>query len=201
MKSICCFSFFLFIIIFSSTACSTAETSKTDNLPAQTPALPKKPLTEIDLTTIKHTDPKGRVQDGGLQDKDFKELPIAENLLAHGKDSIPFLIGKLDDETKMDKGAMDFWSEVYVGDVALMILNDFFTSADGLTSTIPGFGWDEFLERGNDKDSTGEEILRKYIKKHGRKNIKERWQKLWDENKENIFWDEAERCFKITKQT
>lgn len=196
MKSICCFSFFLFIFIFSSTACSVNETSKTGNFPNQTPALPKKPLTEIDLTAIKHTVPEGRVQDGGLQDKDFKELPIAENLLAHGKDSIPFLIGKLDDETEMDNGAMDFWYKVYVGDVALMILNDFFTKGDGLSSTIPGFGWDEFLERGNDKDSTGEEILRKYIKKYGRKTIKARWQKVWDANKDNIFWDEAERCFK-----
>lgn len=45
----------------------------------------------------------------------------------------------------------------------------------------------------------GEEILRRYIKKHGRKNIQKRWQKMWDENKENVFWDETERCFKLKK--
>jgi hypothetical protein len=74
-----------------------------------------------------------------------------------------------------------------------------FTKSDGINSTIPGFSWDEFLERGNDKDSTGEQILRIYIEKHGRKSIKKQWQKLWDKNKENIVWDENERCFKFLK--
>jgi len=185
------------IIIFLLSGCNTTEISRADTLPTQTPTLAKKLLKDIDLTTIKHI-AKGRAQDDGLQDTDFKELPIAADLLAHEKDSIPFLIGKLDDETKMDGQVVDFWYRVYVGDVALIILNDFFTRDDGLTSTIPGFGWDEFLERGNDKNSMGEEILRKYIEKHGRKKIKERWQKVWDENKENIYWDDTERCFKIS---
>lgn len=158
---------------------------------------PKKDLNEIDLTTIKHIVPKGRAQDGILEDEDFRKLSIADDLIAHGKYSIPFLITKLDDETEMKRQTIDFWYEVYVGDVALIILNDFFTRDDGTTSTIPGFSWDEFLERGNDKDSMGEQILRNYIEKHGRKNIKERWQKMWDDNKENIFWDKTEKCFKI----
>jgi hypothetical protein len=199
MKSNIFFLCFLIIINFSSLSCSTVEISKADSFPVQKPALPKKPLTDIDLTTIKHIAPKGRAQDGTLEDEKFNTLPIAEDLLAHGKDSIPFLISELDDETKMKRQIIDFWYEVYVGDVALVILNDFFTKSDELTSTIPGFGWDEFLERGNDKNSIGEEILRRYIKKHGRKNIKERWQKMWDENKENIFWDESERCFNVKK--
>jgi len=188
----------LFIIIFLLSGCTTAEISKADRLPTQTHVLPKTDLSKIDLTEIKHIAPKGRAQDGGLQDKEFNELPIVNDLLAHGKDSIPFLIGKLDDETEIDRHVISFWYEAYVGDIALIILNDFFTGEDGITSTIQGFGWDEFLERGNDKDSMGEAILRKYIKKHGRKNIKARWQKVWDENKENIYWDDTERCFKVS---
>lgn len=97
----------------------------------------------------------------------------------------------------MKRQTIDFWYEVYVGDIALIILNDFFTKNDGITSTIPSFSWDEFLERGNDKDSTGEQILRNYIEKHGRTKIKERWQKMWKENKEDIYWDESKRCFMI----
>jgi len=124
---------------------------------------------------------------------------FVNDLLAHGKDSIPFLIGKLDDETEIDRSVISFWYKVYIGDIALIILSDFFTNDDGKTSTIQGFGWDDFLERGNDKDSMGEAILRNYIKKHGRKNIKARWQKVWDENKENIYWDETNKCFKIKK--
>jgi len=187
----------LIIIIFLLSGCNTAEISRADTLPTQTPVLAKKPLKDIDLTSIKHI-AKSRAQDGSLEDKDFKELPIADDLLAHGKDSIPFLISKLDDETEMKRGTIDFWYDVYVGDVALVILTDFFTKDDGLTSTIKGFGWDEFLERGNDKKLMGIDILRRYIEKHGRKSIKERWQKVWDENKENIYWDDTERCFKIS---
>jgi len=187
------------IIIFLLSGCNTAEISKVDTLLAQTPALPKIDLSKIDLTEIKHIAPKGRAQDGGLQDIEFNELPIVNDLLAHGKDSIPFLIGKLDDETEIDRSVISFWYKVYIGDIALIILSDFFTNDDGKTSTIQRFGWDDFLERGNDKDSMGEAILRNYIKKHGRKNIKARWQKVWDENKENIYWDETNKCFKIKK--
>jgi hypothetical protein len=176
---------------------SAVESAKYDHLPTPTPSVVKKDLNMIDLTTIKHIAPKGRAQDGTLEGEKFTKLSIADDLLAHGKDSIPFLISKLDDETEMKRGTIDFWYEVYVGDVALIILKDFFTKNDDLTSTITGFGWDDFLERGNDKASMGEQILRNYIEKYGRKNIKERWQKMWDENKEKIYWDENERCFKI----
>ena len=199
---------FVTIIILLLSGCSSSEVPKTEILkteiskaeisPSQTPVLPKKALSQIDLTEIKHI-ARGRAQGGTLQDENFNKLPIANELLAHGKDSIPFLIGKLDDETKMDDSVIDFWYRSYVGDIALVILIDFFTKEDEMTSTIQGFGWDDFLERGNDKDSMGEAILRNYIEKHGRKNIKARWQKVWDENKENIFWDETERCFKIGK--
>lgn len=196
MKSTVFFLCFLTLINFSSLGCSTVEISKADSLQVQKPVLPKKPLADIDLTTIKHID-KGRAQDGSLEDENFNTLPIAEDLLAHGKDSIPFLISKLEDETEMKRGTMDFWYDVYVGDIALIILVDFFTKDDELTSTIKGFEWDEFLERGNDKDSMGIDILRSYIEKYGRKTIKERWQKMWDENKENIYWDISENCFKL----
>lgn len=161
-----------------------------------TSTVTKKDLKEIDLTKIKHIG-KGRAQDRTLEDENFQTLPIADDLLAHGKNCIPFLISKLDDETEMKRGTIDFWYDVYIGDVALVILMDFFTKDDEITSTIPGFGWDDFLERGNGKKSMGIDILRRYIEKHGRKKIKERWQKMWDENKEKIYWDENERCFNI----
>jgi len=125
---------FLFITIISlSSGCNTAEISKADTLPTQTPVLMKTDLSKIDLTEIKHIAPKGRAQDGGLQDKDFNELPIVNDLLSHGKNSIPFLIGKLDDETEIDRHVINYWYKVYVGDIALMILHSFFTNNDGIT--------------------------------------------------------------------
>lgn len=193
-------SFLVFILFFLS-GCNVISRSKIDTTPTPIPQTStlKKNLAEIDLTTIKHTVSQGRIQDNGLRDENFKRLSVTDDLLANGKDSIPFLIGKLNDETKMDSQAMDFWYELYVGDIALIILTDFFTKEDAKTSTIPGFAWDEFLERGNDKAAMSEEILRRYIKKHGRKNIKERWQKLWDTQKENIFWNEKENCFDVKR--
>ena len=188
--------FLIAFSIFLLSNCSATKSASYDDLSLPTPTVAKRDLKEIDLTTIKHIG-KGRAQDGTLEDETFHTLPIADDLLAHVKDCIPFLISKLDDETEMKRGTIDFWYDVYVGDVALVILNDFFTKDDELTSTIKGFGWDEFLERGNDKTSMGIDILRRYIKKHGRKNIKERWQKMWDENREKIYWDENERCFNI----
>ena len=187
------------VIFFSFLGCSPSEISKSNNLPTQTPTVPKKSLSEINLTTIKHISPKGRAQDGSLEDDNFAELSIADELLSHGKDCIPFLISKLDDETELKRGTVDFWYEVYVGDIALIILTDLFTKPDAKTSTILFFSWDDFLERGNDKASMGEEILRRYIKKNGRKKIKERWQKMWDAQKENIFWNEKERCFDVKR--
>ena len=192
----------LFVVVISFlTGCDVKNVSKSDSIPTPIPRTSplKKKLADIDLTTIKHTVPQGRVQDNGLADENFQLLNLTGDLIANGKDSIPFLISKLDDETKMDSQAMDFWYEVYVGDMALIILTDFFTKIDGKTSTIPGFSWDEFLERGNDKDSMSEEILRRYIKKHGRKNIKKRWQYVWDAQKEGIFWNETEKCFDVKR--
>jgi len=139
----------------------------------------------------------GRIQDG--TDAVGNENHIVQELLANGKDSIPFLIDQLDNETEINRHIVPFWYRVYVDDLALIVLNDFFTDQTELKSTVPGFDWDEFLERGKDKDSTSEEIFRRYIQKHGRRNIKERWQRMWEQNKDNIYWDNNCSCFNLKK--
>ena len=102
-------------------------------------------LTDINLATIGALAPKGRVQD-----TEYNRLPLVDQLIAHGKDSIPFLISKLNDETKVTG------------------------------TTIAGVGWRKFLERGSNNDLTGEQVLRNYISRHGRGKIKKRWQKIWE---------------------
>src|SRR5687767_12915184 len=62
----------------------------------------KVPFKQIDLTLIGPMGGKGRVQD-----RDYKDLPVVDQLLYHGKEAIPFLIGKLDDETKIDYQIVD----------------------------------------------------------------------------------------------
>lgn len=101
---------------------------------------PKKvvvPLKDIDLSKIGHITPKGRVQD-----KYYNELPIVDQLIANGKESIPYLISKLEDETSIKEHVMDYWSLMRVGDKA-------------------------------------------------------KWQHVWDENKERIYWDEKDRSFRV----
>jgi len=151
-------------------------------------------LAEINLADIGAIAPKGRVQD-----TEYKRLPVVERLIAHGNESVPYLISKLDDETKIAGHVVDYWYDVRVGDVALIILTDFFTDSSWQTTTISGVGWDKFLERGDDTNLTGEQLLRNYISKHGRTKIKERWQQIWQQYRNEIEWDEKERCFKVTK--
>jgi hypothetical protein len=162
------------------------------SMPASAAPSPQIQLSEINLAQIGHLTPKGRVQD-----KDYNELVVVEQLLAHGKESIPFLISKLEDETEIEGPVVDYWYKVHVGDVALIILCDFFLDRTWKSSTIAGMEWDEFLERRNDKHLTGEQLLRNYIERYGRKRIRERWQKVWDKYQQRIYWDDQERAFKV----
>jgi len=152
----------------------------------------KPPLELVDISKLPVLS-KGRFQDGDTALGEPNQ--VAKDLVANGKAAIPFLIAKLEDETEMDSRVINFWYQLYVGDMAHIILTDLFTDKSGLHSTIPGFEWDEFLERGGDRSLIGEEVLRRYIRKHGRKSIKQRWQKMWEQNKENIYWDEKCFCF------
>lgn len=150
------------------------------------------PLSEIDLSKIGHIAPIDRVQD-----KEENQLKVVNDLIANGKDSIPFLISKLEDKTKINEPVLDFWGEIRVGDVAFVILTDFFSGASSHhKETITGVGWNEFLGCTN-SDVPAQNCYLDYVEKHGRKTIKSRWQKIWEENKDKIYWDEAERCFKV----
>jgi hypothetical protein len=187
--------FFSFVASVLLISCGNADAVRVSNSavsPAYASPSPQIRLSEINLAQIGRIAPKGRVQD-----RDYNQLPVVEQLIAHGKEAIPFLIGKLDDETKIKGHVIDYWNQVYVGDVALIILSDFSVNRSRERSTIEGMKWDEFLGRGNDREITSEQLLRNYIEKHGRKRIKERWQDVWEKYQERIYWDEQERAFKV----
>lgn len=150
------------------------------------------PLSQIDLIQIGAIAPKGRVQD-----REYNHLPVVENLIAHGNKAVPFLIAKLDDETKIKGHVFDHWSDVRVGDVAFIILTDFFTDPTWQKTTIPGVGYDAFLQRAPKSDVTGEQLLRNYITKHGRHDITNRWREIWAQYKDRAYWDNNDRCFRI----
>ena len=152
----------------------------------------KKPLSKLDLSNIGHIAPKGRVQD-----KNYNNLAVIDELVAAGKDSIPFLISKLEDETVIDHHVLDYWPQpVKVGDVAYVILANFTTDSSWTKSTLPGTDWDSLLGK-YDPNLPGVERLARFVEKNGRKPIRQKWERVWAEHKDQIVWDERERCFKV----
>jgi hypothetical protein len=185
----------LLIGLLVFTGCGPTSTSapvKTATPERARQNLPTVPLSQIDLSKIGAVTPKGRVQD-----KDYNNLPVVENLIAHERRAVPFLIGKLDDETEIKNHVFDYWSDVRVGDVAFTILTDFFTDPTWQKTTIPGVGYDTFLGRKPNSNETGEQLLRNYISKHGRHEITTRWRAIWAQYQDRVYWDENDRCFKL----
>jgi hypothetical protein len=157
------------------------------------PYLPASELTNLKLNQITRIAPKRRVQD-----KDRNKIKVVEYLIAVGKPSIPWLIEQLDDETKIDHQVMDYWYQTQTGDVALIVLSNFFEDR-ARNPTVPGFGWDSFLERKN-PEAMAEQILRTYIARFGRSKMKSRWQEMWQKNKDDIDWDWDCYCYRIREE-
>ncbi len=146
----------------------------------------------IDLSKIGRIASKGRVQD-----EEYNQLEVIGQLIAEGKESIPFLISQLESEKKVRGRVMNFWYKITVGDLAFIALVDFFTDPTWNGSTIPGLTWAEFLEVEKDSTLDAESQLRNYLSKYGRRQLKAKWERVWDENKERLYWDGKDRCFKL----
>ena len=176
-------------------ACSEEKIPDIHLPTAEPPPSPKPHLDEIDISKMGALGPTRMQTD--MTDAEGNQNWILDALIANGKDSIPFLINQLDDETKIERRIIPFFYQQSVGDLALVILSQLFVDESERRSTVPGFWWDDFLERGNDRTLMAEEVLRRYIRKNGRKKIKERWQEMWGNNREKIFWDQRCNCFKL----
>lgn len=149
----------------------------------------------VDLRKIKDVAPKGRVQDKYYN----QNLPEIDALIAIGNSSIPFLLNKIEDETVIDNHVFDYWPSVHVGDVAIVILTNFFLDSKWEHSTVPGMGWDEVLDRKNNQEATGDELLEKFIAKNGRIGLRQKIEKILAPYDNQFLWDENERCFKPIK--
>ena len=132
------------LFIFAGCSAASGPLVKAPTAEKRVALAPTIPLAEIDLTKIGRVAPKGRVQD-----TDYNHLPVVENLISYGNEAVPFLIGELNDETKIGGHVFDYWYDVRVGDVAFVILTDFFTDPTWRNTTIPDVGYDTFLRRAN----------------------------------------------------
>ena len=156
-------------------------------------ALAAAPVATVDLARIGHVQPKGRIQD-----TEYNNLPVVDALISMGPSAIPFLVSQLEDEGRAEGHVFDFWPDVRVADVALVVLCDFFLAADWRTPTVPGLQWDSLLER-RDQDASGAILLQEFVAKHGRAEIRRRVEKILQAHTRGFAWDEKERCFRPSK--
>jgi hypothetical protein len=132
---------------------------------------------------------------GRLQDKEYCESKMMNQIIAQGKDAIPILISQLTGTRKSKEPIEDYWYMTTEGDIAYFILGDLFTDSDWHTFTMPGL---EALNHDCGEDVAAEPCWREFLKKHGRKFVQDQWLAAWNANKDRVYWDEKERCFRVS---
>jgi hypothetical protein len=132
---------------------------------------------------------------GRLQDKDYCESKMMDQIIAQGKSAIPILISQLTDTRATKEPIYDYWYKTRAGDIAYFILTDLFTDANWTTFTMPGL---EALKENCSENIAAEPCWREFLKKHGRKFVQDQWLAAWNANKDRVFWDEKERCFRFS---
>jgi len=133
---------------------------------------------------------------GRLQDRDYCNSHLMDQIVSDGKAAIPALISQLRDTRPTNEPIYDYWSRTTAGDVAYFILNDLFTDSDWKTFNMPG------LESFNDRcHSHAEDCWQIFLKKHGRKFVQDQWLAAWQKNKDRVYWNEQARCFRLYPQS
>ncbi|MGB7436008.1 MAG: hypothetical protein WBR26_23155 [Candidatus Acidiferrum sp.] len=129
---------------------------------------------------------------GRFQDKEYCDSKVVDQVLALGKDAIPILISELTDDRKTKHSVYDLWKYTTAGDIANSLLSDLFTASDLTVAIMPEL---DPLQR--DCEKPGEACWRKFLHKKGRKFVQEQWEAAWNAHKNNIYWDEKARCFRV----
>jgi hypothetical protein len=167
----------LFVSITCAPAAQQSSVKKSDTYPLWN-------FDEIGLTCRA----KGR-----LQDRDYCGSRLMDKIVADGKKAIPILISQLRETRPTKEPIYDYWSLTTSGDIAYFILTDLFTDSDWKTFNMPG------LESLNEKcDSYAEDCWQRFLKKHGRKFVQDKWLAAWEKNKDWVYWEESARCFRLT---
>jgi len=130
---------------------------------------------------------------GRVQDKEYCDSRIMDQIIAQGKNAIPVLISQITDTRELKEPAFDFWNRMTVGDLAYSILIDLFTDSDWKTFNMPGLKtlWPKC-------DVGMEQCWHVYVKKHGMKYVQDQWSAAWNANKDRAYWDAQARCFRLS---
>jgi hypothetical protein len=130
---------------------------------------------------------------GRLQDKEYCDSRMVDQVVAQRKAAIPILISQITDTRETSRPIYDFWDYTTAGDVATFLLNDLFTDSDWKTFNMPG------LEGLRDKcDSPSWVCWHRFVKKHGRTFIQKQWLAAWNANQDRIYWSTEARCFRLS---
>jgi hypothetical protein len=136
-----------------------------------------------------------KCNDSGNRLQDFPS-PVMDQIIAAGPRAVPTLIRMISDRhmAQTREPLICYWPGMTVGDIAFILLNDFFTDTGGKT-TVPGADWGDML-RPENKGAAWEQ-LHGFIRKHGSAALQARWQHVWNKYGGQAFWDPKERCFML----
>lgn len=129
---------------------------------------------------------------GRFQDKEYCDSQVVDQILAEGKEAIPILIGQLTDTRKTKHPVYDLWNYTAAGDIANTLLFDLFTASDWTIAPMPEL---ESLQM--ECAHPGEPCWRKFLRKNGREFVQKQWRAAWTTNKDRIYWDRKDRCFRM----
>lgn len=137
---------------------------------------------------------KGRLQDPEF-DRSKERVEEMNRIMHHGTEAVAALADSLTNSHPVPPVLCE-WKGMALGDLALVALLDLFREPGG-RSTVPELHWDSFLERSSPKLSA-EQVLREFIRKHRRHGLRDKWDAFWDEHKDEIIWDERDRCYRTS---
>ena len=130
---------------------------------------------------------------GRLQDKEYCDSRIVDEVIAQGKAAIPILISQITDTRRTPSPIYDFWDYTTAGDVAVFLLTNLFTDSGWKTLHMPG------LEALEDNCSDPAWVCwHRFVTRHGRSFIRNQWLAAWKANKDRIYWSEEARCFRLS---
>jgi hypothetical protein len=154
----------------------------------------------------------GRVQDFYVETDDTKAVsqlgiptdrvfsPEMREILKGGKNSIPILINLLTDLRRVEGEPLNcFWTDRTVGTAAFIILLNLFEPANInhiQNSPVPGMTSSDMLNlRGDHTLFDEERQLSKLTAKDSRRELQAKFRRIWNKYKDQVYWDDNERCF------
>jgi hypothetical protein len=131
---------------------------------------------------------------GRFQDRDYCGSEVIDQIVADGKSSIPVLISQITDSRWIAEPVYDYWPRIRAGELAYFILLDLFLDDTWTKRTMPELYADPAF--GNDEPAWNG--WARFRKKHSLADLQAHWRTFWQAHKEEIFWDEKCRCFRLS---